>query len=177
MQNYLILSFIQYLTEVDFVEVPLLPQCTDANVAVLPVQEQSLVNVVWRAFQLLPAQKRRKMCRVKNWTGYLTASHFWRRAAWTHLRGVSSMASSSSSSLSQSHRPFRFLFLHSHPCLRPVLVPSAASSGAWEEEWSLLPRPPILGLLVRRNTHAAGQIKCLATGLQGSIRKQNHENR
>lgn len=47
----------------------------------------------------------------------------------TYLRGASSMASSSSCSLSQSHWAFRFLFLQSHPCLRAVLVPSAASSG------------------------------------------------
>lgn len=34
-----------YLTQVDFVEVPLLSQSTDANVTIFPVQEQSLINV------------------------------------------------------------------------------------------------------------------------------------
>ena len=43
-----------YLTQVDFVEVPLLSQSTDANVTIFPVQEQSLINVTWCAFQFLP---------------------------------------------------------------------------------------------------------------------------
>lgn len=66
------------------------------------------------------------------------------KVTWTCLRGVSSTASSSSTSLSQSHGAFRFFLLHSHPCFRPALMPSTASSEVWGRAWSLLPRPPIL---------------------------------
>lgn len=47
-----------YLTQVNFVQVPLLAQRTDPDVAVLPVQEQSLINVLGRALQLLPVTVR-----------------------------------------------------------------------------------------------------------------------
>lgn len=43
-----------YLTQVDFVQVPLLAERADTDVAVLPVQEQRLINVLRRALQLLP---------------------------------------------------------------------------------------------------------------------------
>lgn len=96
---------------------------------------------------------------------------------WTCLRGVSSMASSSSCSLSQSHWAFRFLFLHSHPCLRLVLVPSAASSGPWEGVWNLLPRLPI-STLTKQASKIAGQLCCVLTLQQSrrSIWYQNHES-
>lgn len=34
-----------YLTQVDFMEVPLLSQGTDTNVTIFPIQEQGLINV------------------------------------------------------------------------------------------------------------------------------------
>lgn len=45
-----------YLAQVDFVEVPLLSQSTDADVTVFSIQEQSLINVSRCVFQFLPAQ-------------------------------------------------------------------------------------------------------------------------
>lgn len=44
----------RYLTQVNFVKVPLLAERTDTDVAVLAVQEQRLINVLRRALQLLP---------------------------------------------------------------------------------------------------------------------------
>lgn len=49
-----------YLAQVHFVEVPLLFQSTDTNVAVFSVQEQSLINVPRCAFQFLSAQVLKK---------------------------------------------------------------------------------------------------------------------
>lgn len=40
-----ILTSPPYLTQVDFMEVPLLSQGTDTNVTVFPIQEQGLINV------------------------------------------------------------------------------------------------------------------------------------
>lgn len=95
----------------------------------------------------------------------------------TYLRGVSSMASSSSCSHSQSHWAFRFLFLHSHPRLWPVLVPSAASSGPWEGDWNLELRLPISTFSNRRNRNQTIFITSRSAVLQQSgdqykIRKQ-----
>lgn len=43
-----------YLTQVNFVQVPLLAERTDTDVAVLAVQEQGLINVFRCALQLFP---------------------------------------------------------------------------------------------------------------------------
>lgn len=50
--------------------------------------------------------------------------------SWTCLRGVSSIESSSSCSLSQSQGAFRFLLLHSQPLLWLVLATSSASGSS-----------------------------------------------
>lgn len=34
-----------YLTQVDFMEIPLLTQGADTNVTILPIQEQGLINI------------------------------------------------------------------------------------------------------------------------------------
>lgn len=44
----------RYLTQVNFVQVPILAERTDTDVAVLAVQEQCLIDVLRRALQLLP---------------------------------------------------------------------------------------------------------------------------
>lgn len=51
-----LIVFVSDLAQIDFVEVPLLSQSTDTDVAVLSIQEQRLINVAGRAFQFLPAQ-------------------------------------------------------------------------------------------------------------------------
>lgn len=136
-----------YLTQVHFVEVPLLSQSTDSNVTVFPIQEQGLINITWCAFQFLPTNNQRNTRRERKTNVRKLKTLNWLIASVcvnrTHLRGVSSTASSSSCSLSQSQGAFRFLFLHSHPCLRLILAPSKTSSGPWEGDWNLLPRFPI----------------------------------
>lgn len=49
-----------HLTQINLVQVPLLPQRADLDVTVLAVQEQRLVDVLGGAFQLLPARKSRQ---------------------------------------------------------------------------------------------------------------------
>lgn len=39
-----------YLTQIYFMQIPLLAQSTDTNVTVLPIQEECLVDVFWGAF-------------------------------------------------------------------------------------------------------------------------------
>lgn len=55
-----LLFSVRYLAEVNLVKVPLLTQSTDTNVTVFTVQEQSLINIFWCAFQLLPVSEGNK---------------------------------------------------------------------------------------------------------------------
>jgi len=52
------------LTQIYFMQVPLLPQGSDLDVTVFSIQEQCLVDVLRGAFQLLPV-RRKKECRQK----------------------------------------------------------------------------------------------------------------
>lgn len=63
---------------------------------------------------------------------------------FSDLRGVSSWLSSSSGSLSHSHRELRFLFLHSQLCLFPAHCLSTASSGPRGDDWKRLPSEPMI---------------------------------
>lgn len=93
---------------------------------------------------------------------------------WTCLRGVSSMSSSSSCSLSQSHGAFRFLFLHSHPCLRLLIAPSAASSGPWQEDWNLLLRFPISTHINQFVKHHGENTTCYKSAFSSLLLLNHH---
>lgn len=59
-----------YLTQIYLMQVPLLSQRTNFDVTVLPIQKQSLINILRSAFQFFPTEKGKQRYGPSNFSCY-----------------------------------------------------------------------------------------------------------
>lgn len=57
-----------YLTQIYLMQVPLFSQSTNFDIAVLPIQKQSLINILRSAFQFFPIQKGKERYTPSNYS-------------------------------------------------------------------------------------------------------------